>query len=195
MAADPWREVWRDASLLVVDKPAGLPSQRTRAGEPGLFDALVEREPYVGLHHRLDRNASGLLVFTLDPAANAGIAAALRDRTLTRQYVAVLEGEATTGTWRWPVDGRPADTHVVVERVWDGLTAVSCTLGSGRRHQIRVHAAMAGTPVLGDVRYGGDAVRPWPRLGLHAARLALVHPITGEALRFDAAPPPGWAPE
>lgn len=193
MEADPWREVWRDAFLLIVDKPAGLPSQGTRAGEPGLFDLLREREAYVGLHHRLDRNASGLLVFTLDPSANAGIAEGLRTGRIRRTYRAALEGDAEPGSWTWPVDGRPARTDVVVHGRRDGLTEVTCTLHTGRRHQIRVHAAMAGTPVLGDRRYGGDVCRPWPRLGLHAARLELPHPITGDALACVSEAPSGWA--
>lgn len=194
MGADGPVEVFRDRFLLVVDKPAGLPTQATRAGEPGLYERLCAQEPYVGLHHRLDRGASGLLVFTLDPSANAGIAASLRQRTARRTYRAVLEGEVAPGAWTWPVEGQPAHTDVTVEAHRDGLTEVICALHTGRKHQIRVHAALAGAPVAGDSTYGGDLCRPWPRLALHAWRLALPHPISGAPLAFEREPPAGWAP-
>lgn len=187
-------EVFRDHWLLVVDKPAGLASQATRAGEAGLYEHLREREPYVGLHHRLDRNASGLMLFTLDPSANGGIAHGLRTHRITRTYRAVLEGEVVGGTWSWPVDGSAARTDVTVVAVRDALSEVVCALHTGRKHQIRVHAAMAGAPVVGDRTHGGDLCRPWPRLALHASKLAFTHPITGASLAFERDPPPGWAP-
>ncbi|MEZ4318206.1 MAG: RluA family pseudouridine synthase [Myxococcota bacterium] len=192
MAADPSstaREVFRDAWLLVVDKPAGLPTQGTRAGEPGLYEALCASEPYVGLHHRLDRNASGLVLFTLDRAANAAIAEGFRTHTIQRGYVARVEGEVVAGTWSWPVDGKPARTDVEVRSWSDGVSEIGCRLHTGRKHQIRVHAAMNGTPILGDTRYGGDVARRAGRLALHAGSLELRHPVTGETLTLSAPTP------
>ncbi len=179
-------EVYRDRWLLVVDKPAGQPSQRTREGEDGLYEALCEDELYVGLHHRLDRNVSGLMVFTLDPVANAGIANALKHRTLNRSYRALLEGRCEPGSWTWAVGKSPARTDVEVDSVVRGISRVVCRLHTGRTHQIRIHAAMNGTPVVGDTRYGGDLTRRLPRLALHAARLELTHPITSEPLEFES---------
>lgn len=179
-------EVYRDRWLLVVDKPAGQPSQRTRAGEDGLYEALCDEELYVGLHHRLDRQVSGLILFTLDPTANAGISQALKQRTLSRSYRALLEGPCATGSWTWSVDKAPARTDVELESVVRGVSRVTCHLHTGRTHQIRVHAAMNGTPVVGDTRYGGDLTRPLPRIALHAWRLALTHPVTAEPLEFHS---------
>lgn len=182
--------MFRDDVLLVVDKPAGLPSQRTKAGEPGLYELLKEQEAYVGLHHRLDRRASGLLVLALDKRANAGLARGFRKHSIRRTYLALCEGEACDDTWSWPVDGKPARTDVrVLENRLDGTTLVECRLHTGRTHQIRHHAAMNGTPLVGDRAYGGDLSRPWFRLGLHAARLELKHPLTGEQLELNAETP------
>lgn len=185
VAADP-REVYRDRWLLVVDKPAGLPTQATRTGEPGLYEQLCATEPYVGLHHRLDRNVSGLVLLTLDRSVNAAIAEGFRAHTIRRTYRATLEGEVAAGTWSWKVDGKPARTEVTVLRQASGQTEVELRLHTGRKHQIRIHAAMNGTPVAGDMRYGGDLTQPGPRLALHAWRLELVHPVTGEPLVLTA---------
>lgn len=188
MAAEP-REIWRDRWLVVIDKPSGVPTQATRRGEIGVYERLAAVERYVGLHHRLDQPASGLVLLTVDPAANAAIAAGFRDHTIGRVYRAVLVGDADDGVWDRPVDGRPARTFVRGLGHGGGLSAVELTLDTGRTHQIRQHAALAGRPIAGDRKYGGDAGRRWPRLALHAARLALAHPITGEALSFESAMP------
>jgi 23S rRNA pseudouridine1911/1915/1917 synthase len=97
-----------------------------------------------------------------------------------------VEGEATAGSWRWPVDGKAARTDVTVRGFDAGVTELECVLHTGRKHQIRIHAAMNGTPVLGDTRYGGDLARPADRLALQAWRLELEHPITGEPLCFES---------
>lgn len=180
-------EVYRDDVLLVVDKPASLPSQRTKRGEPGLFELLKATEPYVGLHHRLDRRASGLLVLALDRRVNKALARGFRKHTIRRTYVALCEGGVEDATWSWPVDGKPARTDVeALEAREDGTTAVRCRLHTGRTHQIRIHAAMNGTPLVGDRHYGGDLSRPWHRLGLHAERLELTHPLTSKPLDLRA---------
>ncbi|MCA9568738.1 MAG: hypothetical protein KC656_12890 [Myxococcales bacterium] len=131
-------------------------------------------------------------MLALDRRANAGLARAFREHRVRRTYAALCEGHVDAGTWSWDVDGKRARTDVEVEEARpDGVTAVVCRLHTGRTHQIRVHAAMNGTPLLGDRRYGGDLARPWDRLGLHAARLELVHPLTGEELAFEVPAP--WA--
>lgn len=178
--------VYADDWLLVVDKPAGQPTQATADGRPGLFDALRAQHPYVGLHHRLDTAASGLVLFTRDTAANPAIAMGFAQHTIARTYRAVLVGQPRAAVWDRPVDKRDARTNVQVDARQAGLCAVTLRLETGRKHQLRVHAALAGCPIAGDRRYGGASVRRWPRLALHAAQLSLAHPITGEPLVLDA---------
>lgn len=188
------RIVHEDAALLVVDKPHGLPTQGTRDGEVGLYEQLRASRGELYLHHRLDQPASGLVLLVKDAAANAAIGAAFQRHTITRGYRAVLVGSATSGRWTWPVEGRSAATRVTVVGQGAGLSAVELTLETGRKHQIRVHAALAGVPVAGDRRYGGDAGRGWPRLALHASTLSLTHPVTGKLLALNAELPADLAP-
>ena len=179
-------ELYADEWIVVINKPSGLPAQRTQDGQPGAYEALRERYEYVGLHHRLDRPASGLMVFTTHPDANSALAEAFRSHAVQRRYRAVLYGIATSTSWTWPVDRRPARSDVTVLHHERGLTAVKVSLTTGRKHQIRVHAAMAGVPIVGDRRYGQEAARRWPRLALHAHQLTLPHPITGEEISCTA---------
>lgn len=179
--------VYEDDVLLVVDKPSGVAVQARKG--PTLFAQLQAERDYVGLHHRLDAGASGLLLFTLDASVNAAIASALRDHRIVRGYCAVLDGEASDGSWTTRVDGKSARTDVIVVGRGAGASAVQLTLHTGRKHQIRVQSAMAGTPVLGDRQYGGDAARRWRRLALHAARLELDHPVTGKRIVLDSPVP------
>jgi len=183
------REVYRDRWVVVVDKPSGVPSQGTRGGEPGVFELLAPRFDYLALHHRLDRPASGLLLLAVHRKANRGLAEAFRTHAARRTYLAVVDGEAHDGLWERPLDGRPALTEVRVLGRGAGATAVELGLHTGRTHQIRRHAALEGSPVLGDRRYGGEAGRRWPRLALHATALQLAHPVTGRELALHAALP------
>ncbi len=176
------RVVHRGGHLLVVDKPAGLPVQAPRGGGDNLFDWLRAEHPYVGLHHRLDAAASGLLLVTLDPAANAAVARGFRAHLIRRTYRAILDGWPVDATWDRPVDGKPARSHVRVMGQGAATAAVELELDTGRKHQLRVHAALAGTPILGDRRYGGS---PAPRLALHAASLE-VPAEAGGPLRLRA---------
>lgn len=155
---------------------------------------LQQTRRYVGLHHRLDTAASGLLVCAVHRRANRGLAEAFRTHEVQRAYLAVLDGEAEPGIWDRPVGGLAARSTLQMRGTGSGLTAAALTLETGRKHQLRVHAALAGTPICGDRRYGGDAARRWPRLALHAATLALTHPVTGEPCAFQAALPPDLCP-
>jgi len=191
----PWREVFRDRWLLVVDKPSGLPVQPDREGRDNLYDLLAARERYVGLHHRLDTPASGLLVLALDRRANAGLARAFAERTAERGYlVAVVGDPGPSGRWSTPLDGRSAGTRFERLATSRRMSVLRCWLETGRTHQIRRHAAEAGHPVLGDRRHGGAAGRAWKRLALHATDLALTHPVTGSLIAFEAPPPDDLAP-
>jgi 23S rRNA pseudouridine1911/1915/1917 synthase len=186
-------EIYRDRWLLVVDKPAGMATQPA-PGELDLHTTLMKAHGYVGLHHRLDQPASGLVLFTLDRSVNDAIAKGFREHTIRRTYRAVLDGHAVDATWDRPVEGKPARTDVRVVGRGAGASAVECELHTGRTHQIRVHAALAGRPILGDRRYGGDAGRRWTRLALHAWRLELTHPVTGQPLVATAELPEDLAP-
>ncbi|MFT4627812.1 MAG: 23S rRNA pseudouridine1911/1915/1917 synthase [Myxococcota bacterium] len=194
MADEPASIVYQDRWLVIAVKPSGLPTQATRTGEAGLYEWLKDQHAYVGLHHRLDRPASGLVLFTLDPSANRGVAQALADRSLVREYQVVVDGRAQTARWSWPVSGKDAKTEFSVVGSAQGMTAGWCALHTGRRHQIRIHAGLAGHPVIGDRRYGAEAGRRWPRLALHAARLGLRHPISGADVVVESPLPEDLAP-
>lgn len=189
--APPLTERYRDRWVLVIDKPAGLPSQPTReGGRLHVLGILQGRERYVGLHHRLDTPASGLLLLTLDPAANAPVARALQERTMRRLYLAVVLGDpGEQGSWDAPVDGDPALTRWRRLGRGQGRSALLVSLETGRTHQIRRHAAESGHPLLGDRRYGGAAGRAAPRLALHAVGLSLAHPFRGDPLAVLAPVP------
>jgi 23S rRNA-/tRNA-specific pseudouridylate synthase len=184
------RVVFEDRWLIVVDKDAGLPSQGTRAGEAGVFERLRPTHAKLALHHRLDRSASGLLVLARHPDANAGLARAFATHTARREYHAVLCGDVGPSVWSWPIDGERAVSRVEPLGADAGFVAARMTLETGRKHQLRRHAALAGAPIAGDRRYGGDAALAWPRLALHATRLSLRHPVTGVELTFDSPLPP-----
>ncbi len=179
-------EVYRDAWLLVVDKASGVPTQPAPGAANDVYSQLCRRERYVGLHHRLDQAASGLVLLTLDERVNAPIAEAFRSHAIERTYAAVLVGSATTGIWDRPIDGKSARTQVDLVGRGEGLSAVRLRLETGRTHQIRQHAAFAGRPIAGDRKYGGDAGRRWSRLALHAERLAFTHPVSGERVEVIA---------
>lgn len=184
------REVYRDRWLIVVDKPAGLPSQAPKGGGDNVHDRLRAAEGYAALHHRLDAAASGLLLVGIDRAVNAALALAFRTHAIARTYLAIGCGEATGGVWDRPVEGKSARTGVEVLGRGGGRSALRLRPETGRKHQLRVHAALAGLPLLGDRVYGGD---PAERLALHAAGLAFVHPATGEAITLSSPLPPELA--
>lgn len=205
--------VHEDDQLVVVDKPAGLvvhPGAGHRGGT--LVSGLLARYPELasvgdpsrpGIVHRLDRGTSGLLVVARTEAAYRSLVAQLSARTVSRRYLALVAG--TVGEERGVVEapvgrssraptrmavssgGRPARTRYrVLRRYQEPLASslLAVALDTGRTHQIRVHLAAIGHPVVGDDRYGprgrvGGALLPAGRLFLHAAELALDHPATG----------------
>ena len=159
--------VHQDSALLVVDRASGLPTQAPQGGGENLFDLLRDTHAYVGLHHRLDTPASGLVLFTLDKRANPPIAQGFREHTIRREYQVMVIGDpGEFGCWESPIDGKHARTP------WRRL-------GPGEH----------GHPVCGDRRHGGAAGSLWPRLALHACRLVLPHPITGKELSVAAQTP------
>jgi 23S rRNA-/tRNA-specific pseudouridylate synthase len=182
-----FKEHYRDSHILVLEKPFGLASQPTRKGEDNLYDRLCKQEEYVGLHHRLDRPASGLMLFALSKKANPLLGRAFLERRIHRHYLMVLLGSPpSTGSWSFPIDGKEAVTHFKTKAHANSLSLVEARLETGRTHQIRRHCSMAGHPIVGDRRYGASAGRLWPRLALHAHRIRFKHPLSQEELEFTA---------
>jgi 23S rRNA-/tRNA-specific pseudouridylate synthase len=179
-----------DDDLIVVDKPSGLPSQAGRDGQPGVIEVVhAAGGTAVTLSHCFDQPVSGLVVLAVSDRARRALADALRTHEAGRAYVAVLAAPVEPTTWERPLDGRRAVTHVAPLGPGRGHQPVRITLETGRTHQIRRHAALAGAPVVGDRRYGGEAGRGWPRIALHAVALRIAHPATGEEQTYFAALP------
>jgi 23S rRNA pseudouridine1911/1915/1917 synthase len=187
--------LFRDAGLLAVDKPPGLPTHATADPCRPSLVAHVERylgakgaDPYVAVHQRLDRDTSGVVLFATDRRANEGLARVFAGRLVEKTYLALVarppslpEGELLVSL---PL-GKPAETEVVVREVLAHALLVEARPRTGRKHQVRAHLAHAGMPILGDPLYG-DAGERAPRLMLHARRLALPHPLTGEPLVIES---------
>ncbi|HUH02495.1 MAG TPA: RluA family pseudouridine synthase [Kofleriaceae bacterium] len=184
----------QDEELLVVHKPSGLLTAPTPESDRGNLAALLEQRVggRIFVVHRIDLETSGLLLFARTPRANRTLSERFRAHDMDRQYLAVVDGnvEAERVTVRQPVQGRSAVTHLeAVERLACGATVLRATLETGRTHQIRLHCAHLGHPVLGDPRYGKRSGPRPPRMALHAAVLGFVHPASGETLRFETALP------
>jgi 23S rRNA pseudouridine1911/1915/1917 synthase len=201
------RFLFRDAAVLVVDKPAGLPMHATAdASRPNLYDLVravlrVESgaEPYLGLHQRLDRETSGAVLFTLDRAANPAFAAALATgEGIAKTYHALCARPRLPLPRAWrdegPLEpgGPVARTSFAVLRSFPGALLVEARPETGRKHQIRIQLAARDAPILGDARYGGDA-RAAGRVMLHAHRLAFRHPATGETVTVESPYPSDFA--
>ena len=207
--------VHEDATLLVLDKPAGLVVHPGSGNWQGtLLNALLHHAPELagvpraGIVHRLDKDTSGLLVVARTLAAQTDLVRQLQARTVRREYLALATGDlARDGTVDAPIGrhpsrrttmavvatGRPARTHyAVVERFGDA-TLLSCRLETGRTHQIRVHLASLGHPLVGDPAYGRKGPLAFPRQALHAFRLGLLHPLTREDCAWESPLPADFA--
>jgi tRNA pseudouridine32 synthase/23S rRNA pseudouridine746 synthase len=197
-----------DHEILVVAKPAGLLSVPGR-GE-GRQDCLINRLrgafPTILLVHRLDLDTSGVMVFGLTPHAQRHLGKQFEDRKTKKTYVARLAGRLAEKSGRvdlplivdWPnrprqkvdhVEGRPAQTDWRVMRASDAETRVRLFPITGRSHQLRVHMASIGHPILGDPLYATGAAADYPRLMLHAESLRFRHPDSGVQQTFTAPVP------
>ena len=208
--------VHEDQDLLVIDKPTGLvvhPGAGQPAGT--LVNGLLARYPELrtvgqadrpGIVHRLDKGTSGLMVVARSDQAYDALVAMLAAHRVERRYHTLVWGTvgSPTGLVEAPigrssrdrtrmavtVTGKPARTRYEVVRIYHTpveVTELCCELETGRTHQVRVHLASIGHRVVGDVRYGGARQSlPVPRPFLHAERLALDHPVTGEPLAFTS---------
>jgi 23S rRNA pseudouridine1911/1915/1917 synthase len=211
----PVSVVYEDEALLVVDKPAGMVVHPAPGNWSGtLVNALLGRggslssegEPErAGMVHRLDKETSGLLVVAKSDRSHRLLSAAIAARRVTRRYAVMTWGHLPSDTLtidkpiaRDPRDrkrmaivnkGRPAKTDLIRLARFDAGELLRAHLHSGRTHQIRVHLASIGHPVMGDDVYGGGGGRrvaglPPKRHFLHAAWLAFNHPVTGKPLDF-----------
>ena len=209
--------VYEDEHLLVVNKPAGLVVHPAPGNWSGtLLNGLLARDekarqlPRAGIVHRLDKDTSGLMVVARNRSTMDALVKLIAARDVSRQYLA-LGQRAWTGAKERVVQapigrdprnrlrmavvdlalhaGKPARTDVFLLDGNAEVCLVRCALHTGRTHQIRVHMAQLGHPLVADVLYGGVAAGGLQRQALHAYRLAFVHPVTAQALEFRASLP------
>ena len=209
--------IHEDNHLLAVHKPAGLLVQGDRSGDPTLLEearAYLKQayakpgNVYVGLVHRLDRNVSGLVLLARTSKAAGRLSAAFRESRVQKRYLAVVLGrppaeEAELTAWlaadgdergvtraeAGPFEGaRESLLRYRLRGHEDGLSLLEVEPVTGRRHQIRAQLALVGCPLLGDVKYGAPGRLADRRLGLHAWRLDLEHPVGGAPLTLTAEP-------
>jgi 23S rRNA pseudouridine1911/1915/1917 synthase len=209
---DPARVILRDRFILVYDKEAGIPSQQTPYDAyNNVFAALLRHlageqttDSYAAIHNRLDRETSGVLLFALEKRVNEPLGRAFQQRRVKKEYLAWVEGAPKNDSWTSDSEigkiggkytavskgeGRKAETLFRVLRREAGRALVMASPLTGRTHQIRIHLAEAGHPAAGDRAYGA---KPDKRLYLHAWRLMLKHPVSGEHLCLEAPVPADW---
>lgn len=225
----PLRIVFEDAQLLVIDKPAGLVVHPGAGRSSGtLVNALLHHVKDLsgvggvlrpGIVHRLDRGTSGLMVVAKHDAAHRALQAQFAARSVLKEYLALVLGvprkkqaEIAAAIGRDPVQrkkmsvgaprGREARSRYELLEGFDGAALLRVRIFTGRTHQVRVHLASIGHPVLGDASYGGrrepaarqaalrEALLSLTRPALHAARLAFAHPLSGARLEFSSPLPP-----
>ena len=214
----PLDVVYEDDDVIVVNKPTGLVVHPAPGHPDGtLVNALLHHcgdslsgiggEKRPGIVHRIDRDTSGLIIAAKNDAAHLALSAQLKDHSLSRTYECLVTGnmKQDSGTVDAPIGrssadrkkmavvptGRRAITHWEVVARYPGVTHLRCRLETGRTHQIRVHMAYIGHPILGDTVYG--AKKPVPGLTgqcLHATGLRFIHPRTGEPVELHCPLPP-----
>ncbi len=213
---EPAHLIYVDRQVAVVRKPAGVSTVPFDPGERGTLDELVRvqldrqararggpAQGWIGVVHRLDKGTTGVLVFARTLAAKRHLSNQFRAHTVERRYIALAHGtvqsrtirtrlvadrgDGLRGSTRLPSAGVEAVTHVEALEHFGGASLVGCRLETGRTHQIRIHLAEAGHPLLGEdvyVRSHHGARLPAPRPMLHAEELGFVHPATGEPMLF-----------
>ena len=205
--ADPDRIVHEDKWVLAYNKEAGPPCQQTPYdGYNHLFGALSRLRPndYLGLHHRLDRLTSGIMVFSRNKSANLGFSKLFRNGPLEKTYLAVVKGAPLEEEWLTdlPISkkkggyfvpengiGKPAQTKFRLLIKGTNTSLIQARPLTGRTHQIRLHLTACGLPILGDPQHGGA---PYDRMMLHAWSLSFRHPVTGKDMILTAEPPRGF---
>jgi 23S rRNA pseudouridine1911/1915/1917 synthase len=210
--------VYADAHLLVINKPAGLVVHPAPGNWSGtLLNGLLAHDPQAsfmpraGIVHRLDKDTSGLMVVARQRQTMDQLVSMIAARTVSREYIALAHGAwegAKTRQVEAPIgrdprnrlrmavvdleknSGKTASTVVSLLGSAEKHCLVKCQLHTGRTHQIRVHMALLGHPLVSDALYGGALAGDMTRQALHACRLAFAHPATGEPMEFRSPPPP-----
>lgn len=214
----PLDVAYEDEDVIVVNKPVGM-VVHPAAGHPDgtLVNALlyhcgnslsgINGKLRPGIVHRIDRDTSGLIIAAKNDGAHLSLAGQLEDHSLYREYHAIAVGgfREDGGTVDAPIARRPADrkrmavdrergkravTHWEVLERYSGYTYLKCRLETGRTHQIRVHLACLGCPLVGDFLYGEEVPELPERFALHSAEIQLEQPVTGEAVRLQSPLPP-----
>ena len=212
--------IYLDNHLLVILKPPGLLSQADETGDPDVLSIWKEYlrrrfdkpgKVFLGLVHRLDRPASGIMVLARTSKAASRLTQQFRERSVVKEYVAVVEGRPEKSGLLTDflikedrrvriaspdeAGARQAELDLKPGVSTSGLTAVTVRLHTGRPHQIRVQLATRGTPIVGDFRYGARRELDGKNLALHAFRLSFTHPIGRERVEFMAPVPDNWPEE
>lgn len=201
--------LYEDENIVVVDKPAGLvvhPAPSVK--EPTLVNALIAKTELApvndirpGIVHRLDKDTSGLMVLAKTFQSYNNLVKQIQERKVCKEYIAVVHGRVKSGTISLPIGRSPSDrtkmkvlpsgrvaiTHYESLEVIGDYSVVKIRIETGRTHQIRVHLAYIGHPVVGDKVYGiEEKEKLINRQALHSSRLSFLHPITGEPLDFHS---------
>jgi len=212
------RVIYRDQDLIVLDKPAGMPTQPTPARYKGTVYSELQkllgdtqrrgRRPSIGMVQRLDQDTSGVMVFSIHPRAHKKMTAHFRGHEIDKTYWALVKGipDPAEGAFHSQLarrrstnlmvsvakGGKQAETRYHLLKSMNGISLVEVDLITGRSHQIRAHFSEAGLPLLGDPAYGGPKLVDdlvIPRQMLHARALAFSHPVTAEKMLFTAPVP------
>jgi 23S rRNA pseudouridine1911/1915/1917 synthase len=211
--------LFEDNHLLVVCKPAGVPVQGDATGDVSLLERFKEyrrtreRKPggvFLGLVHRLDRSVSGVTAFAKTSKAAARLSEQFRARRVEKTYLACVARPRVSltigaeGLWDEPLEkdqernvasaspsGKPATTRFRVRALAERIALLELHPETGRPHQLRVHCAHHGMPIVGDRKYG--STESWPKgIALHAAALTIEHPTRRTPMRFECPPPKCW---
>lgn len=208
----PLRVLYEDDAIICFDKPAGLPSQPTvDEARANLYDMAKKNYRYLGMHHRLDRDTSGVILFTREPKYNMWVANQFRDHKIVKVYVAVVHGrlrqsKGSIESFLGPVGkkgkqskfgsvrsgGKKAITDYLVLAQNEKHSLVEVRIQTGRTHQIRVHFSELKHPIVGDTLYG-SAVENYNKFGrflLHAHALTIEHPVSRNLVRVESPIPP-----
>ncbi len=206
---EPLREIFRDDQIVVVEKPAGLLSVpgRHEANQDSVLSRLQQIEPEARIVHRLDMVTSGLMVLGLNADSHRHLSRQFQDRKVSKEYIADIWGhpDQDTGEVKLPIrcdwpnrprqmvdfeQGKPSHTRFKVISRGEYASRVALEPVTGRSHQLRVHMAEIGHPILGCPFYAHtQAKEAAPRLHLHAAALSIFHPVTAESMPFSSPAP------
>ena len=197
--------IYEDSKIIVVNKPAGVLSQKDKNGDEDIKEylhknSLFEKTKFLSPVHRLDRNVSGLMILAKDSESAKVLSKNIKDLKVSRKYRALVKGKTeTSGTLDYPLlkdnlknrsiissDGKKAITDFVTIQHYDSFSLLEVSLSTGRSHQIRCHFSHIGHPVIGDRKYGK---KPWSalldRLALYSYFLEFSHPVTRKKMEFS----------